>query len=988
MTPFLSLQVSTPSLLLSPSLPFFTPLPPFKSPSHRTQHFPLLSLANNPFRQSINQDFPIQQQQPRTLFPGGYKRPEIKVPNIVLQLVPDDVLSGGDALDFIDKAVSKWVGIVVLNGVDGSGKKLYEAACLLKSVVRDRAYLLIGERVDIAAAVNASGVVLSDQGLPAIVARSMMMDSKSESIILPLVARNVQTSRAALNASNSEGADFLIYGLEQEKYFDEKMYSGFADVKIPIFVIYASHRAAASIMEASQVLKSGAGGLVMSLEDLREKQLIETERSILFECINVIHKAAPQMEEVSLLIDAVSQIDEPFLLAIVGEFNSGKSTVINALLGERYLKEGVVPTTNEITFLRYSDYNSEEPQRCERHPDGQYICYLAAPILKEMNIVDTPGTNVILQRQQRLTEEFVPRADLLLFVISADRPLTESEVAFLRYTQQWKKKVVFVLNKSDLYQNTSELEEAISFVKENTRNLLNTENVILYPVSARCALEAKLSASSDIKIDYNESSVSDYHWKFSSFYELERFLYSFLDGSTETGMERMKLKLETPIAIADRILSTCETVVKQELQYAEKDLTNMTELADSVKELTRKMEKESISWRTKTLLLKELEEYASWLKSNSAREAKLYKESFEKRWPSFIISNTQMHLETYELLEKVDDLSLKVIESFSAGAASKLFEEEIREVYLGTFGGLGAAGLSASLLTSVLPTTLEDLLALGLCSAGGFIAISNFPSRKRGVIDKICRIADGLAREVEEAMQKDLLETAANLENFVKTIGKPYQDASQQRLDNLLKVQNELSDVKEKLRTLQVEIQNLHGLQSCLEPARLQVEPRVLRLTLAPPKSNISRCSPPEVKSFVPHSDGDSKSTNDNVDKGGWSFLQSLDINTAPSTRETTEEDKIYIPPNFKPSSSMLSEKSLEMCTENLGSETGNDGGESSDEMALLSLSNINHESPREKSKFRGSRRIMSRSASFPPPLTSIRGSTSVQVRSHREAGV
>lgn len=45
-----------------------------------------------------------------------------------------------------------------------------------------------------------------------------------------------------------------------------------------------------------------------------------------------------------------------------------------------------------------------------------------------MNIVDTPGTNVILERQQRLTEEFVPRADLLLFVISADRPLTESEV--------------------------------------------------------------------------------------------------------------------------------------------------------------------------------------------------------------------------------------------------------------------------------------------------------------------------------------------------------------------------------------------------------------------------------------------------------------------------------------------------------------------------------------------------------------------------------
>lgn len=77
---------------------------------------------------------------------------------------------------------------------------------------------------------------------------------------------------------------------------------------------------------------------------------------------------------------------------------------------------------------------------------------------------------------------------------------------------------------------------------------------------------------------------------------------------------------------------------------------------------------------------KELEEYGLWLQSNSAREGKLYQESFEKRWPSFINSNTQMHLETYDLMEKVNVLSLKVIENFSAGGASKLFEQEIREL--------------------------------------------------------------------------------------------------------------------------------------------------------------------------------------------------------------------------------------------------------------------------------------------------------------------
>lgn len=56
---------------------------------------------------------------------------------------------------------------------------------------------------------------------------------------------------------------------------------------------------------------------------------------------------------------------------------------------------------------------------------------------KQMVIVDTPGTNVILQRQQRLTEEFVPRADLLVFVLSADRPLSESEVWYSCAILSW-----------------------------------------------------------------------------------------------------------------------------------------------------------------------------------------------------------------------------------------------------------------------------------------------------------------------------------------------------------------------------------------------------------------------------------------------------------------------------------------------------------------------------------------------------------------------
>ena len=61
----------------------------------------------------------------------------------------------------------------------------------------------------------------------------------------------------------------------------------------------------------------------------------------------------PSMEEISLLREALKQLDQPFLVVVVGEFNSGKSTVINALLGTRFLAEGILPTTNEISVLKF-----------------------------------------------------------------------------------------------------------------------------------------------------------------------------------------------------------------------------------------------------------------------------------------------------------------------------------------------------------------------------------------------------------------------------------------------------------------------------------------------------------------------------------------------------------------------------------------------------------------------------------------------------------
>lgn len=72
------------------------------------------------------------------------------------------------------------------------------------------------------------------------------------------------------------------------------------------------------------------------------------------------------------------------------------------------------------------------------------------------------------------------------------------------------------------------------------------------------------------------------------------------------------------------------------------------------------------------------------------------------------------------------------------------------------------------------------------------------------------RTADNLARKIEEAMERDLLETSESLESYVKLVGKPYQDSAQTRLDELVMIQQELTKMEERIKGLQIDVQNLH----------------------------------------------------------------------------------------------------------------------------------------------------------------------------------
>ncbi len=246
------------------------------------------------------------------------------------------------------------------------------------------------------------------------------------------------------------------------------------------------------------------------------------------------------------LAASMRQLDDLFLLVVVGEFNAGKSAFINALVGQNVLEEGVTPTTAQIHLLTYG-----ETVKREMRPDGLQVVYAPADLLRDVHIVDTPGTNAIFREHERITAEFVPRSDFVLFVTSADRPFTESERVFLEAVRGWGKTVVIVLNKIDILGNAAEIEKVVGFVKNAARDLLGYEPHVL-PISARQAMRAKQGDPAA--------------WASSQFEPFEKFLSATIDAPA-----RFRLKLANPLGVGQALASRYAAIASQRLELMQED---------------------------------------------------------------------------------------------------------------------------------------------------------------------------------------------------------------------------------------------------------------------------------------------------------------------------------------------------------------------------------------------------------------------------------
>jgi small GTP-binding protein len=332
--------------------------------------------------------------------------------------------------------------------------------------------------------------------------------------------------------------------------------------------------------------------------DERREALVDRERGLLERLISFLKDFGAPREDAELVRRALADLEEMFVLVIVGEFNSGKSAFVNALLGADIAEEGVTPTTDRITVLRYA----EEPVQRSRK-DGVFEMGYPNEFLREISIVDTPGTNAIIRHHEELSRGFVPRSDPVLFVTSAERPLTESERGYLELIRDWGKKILLVINKADLLADGEKREEVRSFVDGGIRSALGLTPPIFF-VSSLLARKAKAAAN---------AMERDALMQASGFAELENYVTDLLD---EEG--RVRLKMESPLGVVEELNRRYRGAVNERLALLDEDFRTAENVEAQLELYREDMDRdfEARMAEIENIVLKMNERGDAWLEEN------------------------------------------------------------------------------------------------------------------------------------------------------------------------------------------------------------------------------------------------------------------------------------------------------------------------------------------------------------------------------------
>jgi small GTP-binding protein len=564
-----------------------------------------------------------------------------------------------------------------------------------------------------------------------------------------------------------------------------------------------------------------------------EDELVREERRVLAKLRTALARFDAAPEHQQALARSIEQLDELFLLVIIGEFNSGKSAFINALVGSKVAEEGVTPTTAQINILQYGDTIDRQVREANLH-----VISAPAEILREIHIVDTPGTNAIIREHEAITAEFVPRSDLVLFVTSADRPFTETERAFLEQVRGWGKKVIIVINKVDILEGERQIEEVRAFVAENARALLGFSPEI-FAVSARLALRAKQGDPAA--------------WNASRFEALERYIRETLDSPG-----RVQLKLLNPLGVGAALTDRHAAAVRDRAALLKDDFETLDEVdrqlgvyqsdlmrdfgfrISDIDRILLEMEKrgheffddnmrigrvmdllnrsrmqqgfeQQVVADTPQQIERKVGELVDWLVDADLRQWQdVTKHLAERRrqYQARIVGDdsTRFHYDRTRLIDAVSRESQKVIDTFDRRKEARELADGARNAVAAAAAvGAGALGLGA-VIAFAATTVAADITGFIMASFVAALGFFILPAKREKAKEQMRRKIGDVRERLSEALRTQFAQEISKSGERIRESIAPYSRFVRAEGDKLRTTEQELREIGAELASLRARI--------------------------------------------------------------------------------------------------------------------------------------------------------------------------------------
>jgi predicted GTPase len=178
-------------------------------------------------------------------------------------------------------------------------------------------------------------------------------------------------------------------------------------------------------------------------------------------------------------------LGSPFLFVVCGEVNAGKSTLINGLFGRELCRVNVLPETHRVFWYRYGN-----PARDVQATPMLEERYRPVEVLRDFNLIDTPGTNSVEQGHQEITERFLPSADLILFVFPVSNPWGAATWNFISsLPAETLERVVFIIQQAD-QREPNDIQVILGHMADLSMKRIGRVPPI-FAVSGKLAYEAK-----------------------------------------------------------------------------------------------------------------------------------------------------------------------------------------------------------------------------------------------------------------------------------------------------------------------------------------------------------------------------------------------------------------------------------------------------------------------------------------------------------------